>query len=201
MKNLGEEIMDENFKGFNQHQVAIEAIAKGWKNSIEGFNRQQEAIQKIISSLGSTTKTQSLDLNASLLAMNDAIIGTYNDVESKESFNLSQDEQELITWSYEQIDFFSSIINSLRNMRNTLDTEWTFGHLLLLLGLIGNLLTIVSSIQGNEIEINIHNNYKDVIIESDTDGNKTDIYIEKKEDQHKLDSKNYNERYSGGEST
>ncbi|MGK7378335.1 hypothetical protein ACSFXN_10910 [Planococcus sp. 1R117A] len=189
------------FEDFNRQQGALDAIAKGWKTPFEDFNRQQVAIQKIMSSLENTFKVQSFDFSGSLLVMNDVIQDTRFDIETKEKSNLSQVEQELITWLYEQIEIAFSIINSLRNISNAIDTKKAIGHMIALIGFISAIITIVGSIQGNNTEIHIHNQYDNVIIKTETNGDKTDIYIEKKESPLELQSEDDDKWYTGGERT
>ncbi|PKG88405.1 hypothetical protein CXF91_10445, partial [Planococcus sp. Urea-3u-39] len=168
---------------------------------IKEFNQQQIELQKILSSIESKSKTQSFDFSESLLVVNNVLEDTRIDIETNVTSNPTEFEQELLTWTHEQIEIFFELSNSLRNMCNAIDTKIAGAYIWDLLNKIATIIAIVNFLQANEQDIHIHNYHDDVIIESETDGNKTDIYIEKKEDQHKLKFENDNEKYSGGEST
>ena len=183
---------------WKRHQ---DAIAQATRNPLDDWKRQRDAIQKITSSLKSTLEVQSFDFSGSLLAMDNVIVDTCFDIETKEKSNPSEIEQELITWLYEQINVVYITINSLRNMCNTIDTKRAVGYTITMINLVSAIITIAGSLQEDNKEIHIHNHHEDVIIESETNGSGSDIYIEKKESPHKLLIENEDDWYSGGEMT
>ncbi|AUD13656.1 hypothetical protein CW734_08330 [Planococcus sp. MB-3u-03] len=93
-------------KEFNQHQRTIDAIVQGWKSPIKEFNQQQIELQKILSSIESKSKTQSFDFSESLLVVNNVLEDTRIDIETNVTSNPTEFEQELLTWTHEQIEIF-----------------------------------------------------------------------------------------------
>lgn len=70
-----------------------------------------------------------------------------------------------------------------------------------MISLVGSILTIISFLQGNATEIYIHNEYEDVKIEIESSGDKTDIYIKKKDSTTEEEQVNEDKWLSGGERT
>ena len=178
-----------------------EEMTQATRNPLADWNRQREAVQKITSSLKNTLELQTFNFSESLLAMDNVVVDTFFDIETIDKSNPSGIEQELITWLYEQINFVYNTISYLRNMCKTIETKSAIGHTITMINLVSAIITISGFLLKDNTEIHIHNHHEDVIIESETDGNKSDIYIEKKGAPNKLQIENQDDWYSGGERT
>ncbi|WP_427137342.1 hypothetical protein [Psychrobacillus psychrodurans] len=184
-----------------QQQKMVDRIAGG-NTILERLEQQQKMVEKlIISPIIQTFKADTFQFSDGIAIVDNFFEQVHSDLESQEVDSSSQNNQELKEWLIEFLENSIELINILKKVCNTIDTKKAKTHLITLISLVGSILTIISFLQGNATEIYIHNEYEDVKIEIESSGDKTDIYIKKKDSTTEEEQVNEDKWLSGGERT
>ena len=203
-----------------EQQGAISQMGQG---VTAGFARQIAEQQRAISQIGQGVTAglarQIAEQKGVISQFREKIIH-YN-VQFKESFNImdelfstiqeefenSESAEETFEWQELSITYLSYCMNMIRELQkiyNALDATKAKAIILDIMTVVSFIITLSSSFKDSPAEIHIHNEYENIKIDTESNGKRTDIYIEKKDSpvEGKQDQEQEEEEWlSGGERT
>ncbi|QDQ03041.1 hypothetical protein FOH38_22780 [Lysinibacillus fusiformis] len=165
--------MESPMKQFQQQQSEIR---KAMESPMKQFQQQQSELSKIISaSFMKAYKVNSFSIEGGIAVLDNIIEDIQED--SNSATFLTQESEILNDF----IESYLKLASQVKNGYNAITNNKALLQLTALIGLISSILTIVSFVQGDSVDIQIHNNFENIKIDTETERKKVDIYIEKKE--------------------
>ncbi|QNK86406.1 hypothetical protein H7992_14175 [Sporosarcina sp. resist] len=187
-----------------QHRKSVERVT----GASSGVLRQWEQHRKSMEEFIITPILKSFNAGTDSFQMSDgvAIVDNYlghaqSDLESEKLCDSNLNNQDLIEWLSAFLENCINQTSRLQKVFNTIDTEKARVYFFGMLTIVSSVLTIISFLQGDTSEVHIHNYDEDVKIETESNGNRTDIYIEKNDSFIEEEQIKEEQWISGGDRT
>ncbi|MEK4404015.1 hypothetical protein MKZ26_06150 [Sporosarcina sp. FSL K6-6792] len=191
--------LESPMKQLQQQQKAMQMALE---SPMKQLQQQQKAIRNSISaSFMNAYKVNSFSIDGGIAVLDNIVEDIQGDSNSATlSTQYSLDLSEILN---DFIESYWKLASLFKNGYNAITNNNALLQLTTLIGLIGSIITIVSTTQGNsvDVDIHIHNNFEEVKVKTEKYGKKVDIYIEKKELPLEPNSQDDDKWVSGGDRT